>query len=386
MAKLPALLSLLTVAVIACASPETLVPTDPLVAEVAEFDEPDQLAAEVLVEPVRLNVPTYDGSGEMVHPDAVVFPRRWQGHRYWFAATPYPMGNAAFENPSAFTGDAADDWLDIAGVTNPLARPTAGAYLSDPDLTYDRPHDRLRLYYRQTTDAADQIFLRTSSTGGDWSVPTLVLQDSRYGLISPAVVREPNGTWRMWAVNASVAGCRARASALTLTQRRSPDGLEWSAPEPVSLTITGRVPWHWDVQYIRARHEYWALVAAYPDGSNCSRTSIYFARSADGTRWTVSPTPLLEPGVMAQLHDLVYRSTFRYFANDAVVRVWFSGAREVEGKFHYALATARYPLAEFLRRVDTPASPGAAPLVARSTEPRDTRLQDARDQFISAFP
>jgi hypothetical protein len=378
----------LAVVLLACHSSgdrETTELTEPLVPEAAEVDESDMLSADLLLEPERVEVQTYDGSGELVHPDALVFPHRWSGHRYWFAATPYPQGNSTLENPSGFAGDSARDWRTIPGLTNPIARPSADGYLSDPDLSYDAAHDRVRLYYRQTTSTADQVYLRTSRTGSDWSEAALVLQDARYSLISPAIVREADGSWRMWTVNASVGGCRARAADLTLTQRRSRDGIKWNAAEPVSLSIGNFVPWHWDVQYVKERKEYWALVAAYPDASNCSRTSVFFARSADGTTWKVSPTPLLEPGVLLPLRDLVYRSTFRYFPSDNVVRVWFSGARADEGRFHYAMAIARYPLAELLRRVEAP-NPPAAVSAMREREPRDHPLQAAREKFINAFP
>lgn len=342
------------------------------------------LSPDMLVEPSPVTVETYDGSGEIVHPDALVFPHRWSGHRYWFAATPYPLGNSTMENPSGFAGDSAQDWRTIPGVTNPIARPSTDGYLSDPDVSYDPVHDRIHLYYRQTTSTFDQVFLRTSRTGSDWSEPTLVVQDARYSLISPAIVRESDGSWRMWTVNAAAGGCRVHASAIALTQRLSRDGIKWEGPSTVNLTIAGYVPWHWDVQHIRDRHEYWALVAAYPDGGNCSQTSVFFARSADGSTWTVAPTPLLAPGAVPALRDLVYRSTFRYFPSDSAVRVWFSGARVDNQQFHYAMAIARYPLAELLRRVNAPpAAPRTTPMRAHDPNAAASR---ARERFINAFP
>ena len=378
----------LAVALVAChASTDAAptVPTEPLGPDVVEVDESDMLTPDRLIEPARVDVETYDGSGELVHPDAVVFAHGWHGHRYWYAATPYPLGNSTLENPSGFAGDSAKDWRTIPGVVNPIAKPSNQGYLSDPDLAYDPQRDRLNLYYRLTTSSADQLYLRTSKTGSDWSDPTLVVEDTRYSLISPAIAREPDGSWRMWTVNAAAAGCRTHANAISLSQRRSRDGMKWNAAEPVYLSIPNSVPWHWDVQYIRERKEYWALVAAYPDAGNCSQTSVFFARSVSGTTWTVSPTPLLAPGPLEPLRDLVYRSTFRYFPSDSAVRVWFSGARVEDGKFHYALATARYPLADLLRRVDALA-PASQPLPVRAHDPRDAPLQAARERFISAFP
>jgi hypothetical protein len=190
----------------------------------------------------------------------------------------------------------------------------------------------------------------------------------------------------MWAVNASRGGCRSHTSSLALTQRRSRDGVKWGAAEPVNLAIPKRVPWHWDVQYIKSKGEYWALVAAFPDGTDCSRSSVYFARSVDGTSWSVSPTPLLGPGVLDPLRDLIYRSTFRYFSSSDVVTVWFSGAREEKGKFHYALATARYPLTELLRRVDAPYNDLQGRSVSDAGNGHRGKPDAARAAFVEAFP
>jgi hypothetical protein len=357
-----------------------------ILAPVDLADDDDQIltAGPALVEPWSFGTVTYDGSGELVHPDAVVLPRGWNSHRFWFAATPYPLGNARFENPSFFQGDAADDWNLPAGATNPLAMPEPNGYLSDPDLVPDPPRGELRLYYRQTLRNVDQLYLMTTRDGRRWSQPLRVLEEARYDLISPAIAREPDDSWRMWTVDARADGCRTRASRIALAQRRSPDGIWWGPASPVQLAIPGRVPWHWDVQYIKAKREYWALVAAYRDGGSCSESSLYFARSGDGTSWRVAPTPLLGPGVLSRMNDLVYRSTFRYFSKNDVVYVWYSGASLAGGGFHFSLATARYPLAELLARVERP----SAAITSRGGEERGRSMNEraAREAFANAFP
>ncbi|MEP6729021.1 MAG: hypothetical protein ABJE10_00220 [bacterium] len=336
-----------------------------------------------LAEPSGLQVKTSEGSGQLVHPDAVVFPKSWNGRRFWFAATPYPGGNATYENPSIFQGASTAELTVPAGVTNPLANPTNGAYLSDPDLVYDPVKDELRMYYRQTTADADQLYLVTSRNGVQWTSQALIQTDTRYAMISPAIVREEDGSWRMWAVTAGPAGCNASTAGLTLNERRSADGLKWGSPTPVSLVIPGRVPWHWDVQYISSKHEYWALVAAYPNGDNCSRSEVYFARSTDGTRWVASPSPVLARGVSYPLRDIVYRSTFKYFAPSDMVAIWFSGARLQSDGYHYAVASARYTLTELMRRVETP-NPSASQ--SRGSEEQAPGARAAREAFVRAFP
>lgn len=350
--------------------------------ESTQIDEAD-VPSSVIVAPALINAPTYDGSGELVHADALVFPNRWQGRRYWVSATPYPTGNPKYENPSIYQGFTSRQMNVPAGVKNPLALPGASGYLSDPDLLYDPDRDELRMYYRHTSGSSDELFLVTSKNGVQWSTPQLVLTGGRYGLISPAIVRESATSWRMWTVYAVAQGCYSLSTEMALMQRHSTDGVTWDEPQPVNLSVPRRVPWHWDVQYIPAKQEYWALVAAYPEGTTCSQTAVYFARSADGTNWSVAPTPLLGPGEFAPLNDLIYRSSFHYHEASDAVSVWFSGARLGTGGFHFAMASARYPYAELVRRVSGP----SPIIIERETEGQSSAaLQSARSAFEENFP
>ena len=350
--------------------------------EISELDEAEAPGA-AFVAPTQLSVVTYEGSSQLVHPDAAVFPDRWQGKRYWFSGTPYPAGNAKYENPSIFQGRRSNEMRVPLGVTNPVvAAPTSG-YMSDPDLLHDPESDVLRMYYRYTSGATDQIYLTTSQNGVTWSPARVVVTDVRYSLISPAVVRESATSWRMWTVNATAQGCYSLSSELSLQQRHSTDGITWGEPESIALEIPGRVPWHWDVQYVAAKSEYWALVAAYPNGTTCSQTNVYFARSADGTTWKVSPTPLLAAGEFEPLRDLIYRSSFHYHDGSDAVSVWFSGARHQGNEFVYAVASARYPYAELMRRVGG----GTAPLLERESAMHvSPELRQARERFEADFP
>lgn len=350
--------------------------------DVAELDEAEAPGAG-LVAPSLIPVVTYDGSGQLVHPDAAVFPRRWQGKRYWVSGTPYPAGNPKIENPSIFHGRVSNEMRVPLGVTNPIVRAPTSGYMSDPDLLHDPDSDELRMYYRHTTGASDSIFLSTSRDGALWSPARLVLSDARYSLISPSIVRESATSWRMWTVNASAQGCFSLVDEMVLQQRRSSDGISWSDPVGMTLRVPGRVPWHWDVQYVAAKAEYWALIAAYPEGTTCSHTAVYFARSTDGTTWKVSPTPLLGPGEFAPLRDVVYRSSFHYHDGSDAVSVWFSGARLEGNAFTYAVASARYPYQDLLRRVG-----GGAPIVLERSGVNEVspEMREARTQFEREFP
>lgn len=324
----------------------------------------------------KMDFATYDGSREVVHPDMMAFPDGWRGHRYWAVITPYPNSASRFENPSLFGSADGNTWGIPAGVTNPLATTERG-YLSDPDMVYEPVKNELWMYYREVVNSrsntkrekhlSDRVWLATSGDGVRWSTPRQVTSDANKYVVSPAVVREANGSWRMWQVDAGAAGCNARTT--SLVARRSTNGVTWSATAPVTFAQPGYTPWHVDVQYVPARHEYWALVAAFVPGQGCTNTSLFLAMSPDGTTWTTYPTPVLARGATAQFGRAVYRSSFAYEAGDRVT-IWFTGARTVSPGdkktppvLAWSAAVSHTTVAELLAQVRQ-----AAPAVARMAD------------------
>lgn len=308
-------------------------------------------------------LPTYDGSGQLVHPDVVVFPDGFAGHEFWLAATPYPNGNANLENPSLYTDDARH-WMVPPGVSNPLiTAPGSPAHNSDPDLAYDPAAKRLRLYYRLTKDNTDDILMRTSPDGSHWTAAVSVVSAPGIAIVSPAIVRTPAGQWFMWSVNAVQGGCQASATALE--RRTSSDGIHWSPPQSLGVTQPGYVLWHLDVQYIPSKGEYWALIAAYPVGSGCAADDLFFARSADGVTWQTYATPIVSRRDYPAYANAVYRSTFYYDADNDAVRLWLSGAVFHNGSWVWTGATSRWRLADLMAKVTAPPVPfsGVAPIV-----------------------
>src|SRR5262245_48855354 len=81
------------------------------------------MAPTLEADPVRLVVPTYDGSGQSVHPDVVAFPEAWNGSKIWMTMTPYPNAEVKFENPSVLVTDDGVSLENPTGVTNPIVAP-----------------------------------------------------------------------------------------------------------------------------------------------------------------------------------------------------------------------------------------------------------------------
>lgn len=287
-----------------------------------------------VIEPLAFD--TYDGSGEVVHPDEVSVPAGWGGgDPRRMAITPYPGGDSRFENPSVFAGLTGTDWSLEPGAPNPVVLPSKG-YLSDPDIVFVPERGELRLYYRLVADG-NRILLVRSSDGRTWSEPVELLHGPNHTIISPSVVRRGPAEWLMWTVNGAD-GCGAASASVEL--RRSADGFAWSPPEPVALSHDGFFPWHIDVRWIEPLGEYWALYNVKTSGS-CTTPALYLATSADGVDWTTYPSPVLSRGAIPEFAHVVYRSTLAYDETLDEVTLWYSGASYALGHWRWSAAVQR---------------------------------------------
>jgi hypothetical protein len=122
----------------------------------------------------------------------------------------------------------------------------------------------------------------------------------------------------MWSVNSNV-GCTAATTSVEL--RRSTNGLAWSPPQQVMLSLPGMFVWHIDVQWIPSLGQYWALFNAKVAG-NCSTPALYLATSADGVTWHpvwsivsqaegVWTTYAIDLVAQAASHGITLNDTFR---------------------------------------------------------------------------
>jgi hypothetical protein len=321
--------------------------------------EPGPMAA-----PVALLLSTFDGSGQTVHPDVVAMPAPWAFSHQYLVITPYPNGNAGFENPSLFAGGDAQVWTPPPGVTNPIATPRGG-YLSDPDAVAVPETNELWVYYR-AVEAANEVYVIRSHDGASFTPPTLVASAKNHDIVSPTVVHRGAGDWMMWSVK-SGAGCSASTTSVEL--RRSTNGLDWSPPESVSLTQGGGIsPWHLEVQWIASRGEFWAVFNGKTPGS-CTTPALFLATSTDGLTWRTFASPILTRGASPELADVVYRSTFYYDERADAIDFWYSGAKYEFGQYVWRTAYQRRTRGEVFATAATRSVAALAALAPRADLP-----------------
>jgi hypothetical protein len=295
------------------------------------FDSFENFNMEGMNAPTYLFTPTYDESGQVVHPDIVYVPEGWNGYEYWMAMTPYRGGNASYERPSVIASDYGQTW--VAPEFVPTLIVNQGSRADTDMLLVD---GKMILYYIYGDSASDTSYVyrtESSTDGKTWTTPLSVISQTPRYLLSPTVVYEPGTTptYYMWYVRNG--GCRAGSS--SVYRRTSQDGIDWgsSANEVlVNISLPGQVLWHPDVQ--KVGDKYVMLVAAYPETSDCGHTSLYYSESSDGLGWS-DPLLILGPSASGWDSAEIYRSSFlaEEMGGDMFLKIWYS-ARNSNSQWH----------------------------------------------------
>jgi hypothetical protein len=271
--------------------------------------------------PTALTIPTYDGSGQAMHPSVVYFPDGWNGYKYWMAMTPLPYSHQDYENPSIVASNDNLSWDVPPGLTNPLIfkPPSWGSYNADPELVYNDDTNELWLYFlRYWNDIGqNKLGLMKSSDGVNWTEPEYLLTWGKfpYNEASFAIIKQGN-EWHYWAENGDVDQ--------GVVYRYSTDGENWSSPTTVTFSpVPSSLPWHLDVIYVPTKFEYLMLFST-PGGSMGS--SLFFAKSTDRIHWNFYTTEVLVPSGGGWDNGQLYRPTILYDSERQMLRIWYSAS------------------------------------------------------------
>lgn len=272
--------------------------------------------------PTHLTIPTYEGSNQPIHPDVLDFHKEigtsWNGWRYWMVMTPYPAYNDTWEDPSIVVSNNGIDWQVPAGLTNPLYLPV-GAYNNDPDIVYDPASDELVVFYRDY----DVWKMARSADGVTWPATPTVAADRI--AVSPCVLRNSDGTWRVWTAGGSSTAATA-------------EGPWVDAGANTGLTNV----WHLNVVHAPGGGYH----MLYHDIST-GQKNIKVASSANGTNWTTNATPVLVSGTEQwSLNDL-YRPTLTLHEDGDRYRVWYCGNGPDGTKTAWRIGYTEIPLTEW---------------------------------------
>jgi len=228
--------------------------------------------------PVRPRIPTYDRSGQAVHPD-ILGPDA-SGRPFVLAFTPYPFSADAFENPSVLISDDGLRFREERKGMNPLVPAPANDHNDDPDLSFIQ--GSYDLIYLETL--RQNLMLLRSPDRVHWTKETIAsypLEGVGAGpfIVSPALAARGNELY-LYYVDASAEPYRIEFLKSDDIERwdwkssRAP-GIEEGAPEP----------WHVDI--VQAGGNYCMLMTnLYRDAAHRRRYDLYAAWSSDLESWS----------------------------------------------------------------------------------------------------
>lgn len=273
-----------------------------------------------------MSIPTYDGSGQAVHPSVVVFEEPWNGYRYWMAMTPYPNSDASKENPSIIASNSpSSGWVVPPGLTNPIEPEPDTGFQSDPELVY--ADDQLHCIWRWTDADVDTLFLRSTPDGVDWGERQTILTAEGNTIASPGIIWD-GSQWVMWTVQID--------GSPNLIFRRTAASLAGPWSEGVDCTPTlnpGREPWHLSVLPDPRGGLTMLLHESVADATGGGVGWLRECHSDDGgLTWTPNLQLILMPWRTSSRwdDDRIYRSCGHWLTKDTC-EIWYSAAGGATG-------------------------------------------------------
>lgn len=297
---------------------------------------------------VLLNIPTYDGSGQVVHPDVII-----KDHQFKMAITPYAYSDLDLENPSFYVSDDGINFQPPPGLENPIIDHPNNGYNDDPDLIYNVRSNQYYIYYNETpynsnTHKRDRQYLSllSSSDTIDWTDKRVLAFN--FGakdpfVVSPAVIVS-NGTYYLFHVEIDTANDHycgvSDPHQHTISVFTSPDGLSWDKSNDTGIAINlppNFNPWHLNV--IQNGSKFYMLVNGY-EGAFCNNHNLYMAVSDDLIHWNFIQKPLIRASKELYNSRIIYRSAgvingddlFIYFSFETYGRKWLLGLKHMSLK------------------------------------------------------
>jgi len=233
-----------------------------------------------VVSPLKtLNIPTYvPNSNEVVHPTILYFNDGWNGYIYWMAITPYTNFDSQYENPSILVSNDGENWIEPAGVVNPIFGPPTTGFYADPRLVYVNTTEEIWLYW-VWNNLPSVTLLSKSSDGVNWTTPIQLPNH-----IQDAAVVRTGSTWYAFTQQNAIYG--------TLSMYASTDGVNFDTTTgfKIQTNLAGHGH-HLNINRMSS-----GLHLTYHmrnlDGEDVDR-GIYYGYSKYGYGWVFDPIPIL---------------------------------------------------------------------------------------------
>lgn len=239
----------------------------------------------------RLDIPTYDGSGQAVHPSLLVrdaIPLSGNpvagNPRFVLAFTPYTDTDDRVENPSILVSDDGLNFREEKAGLNPLVPAPEKDHNDDPDLFFS--NGRYGILYLETMRPEKQSLVLLESTDRiNWEKRVIheerLDQGSGCFMLSPKYI-EKDGLSYLFYVNRDAAG----GYRIEYVTGKDIYSLDFTNRKAVTVSGLKELPWHLDIlRHPDGGQGYYMLLSTAKDAEKDSRYTLRIAHSQDLVNW-----------------------------------------------------------------------------------------------------
>lgn len=261
-----------------------------------------------------------DGSNEAYHPKVISFKEEWNGYKYWMTYSPFPHGNAKYENPWIVASNDLINWVEPKGIVNPV-EPTPTPYVhkktynSDPHIVYNSDKDELDLFFRFYDSVNDIVILyhKSSKDGINWTEKEALMERDRTqnDFFSPTVIYE-NGTYKLWYVEKT----------RDIMYSESKDLHKWSKPRIINIEYYAKDVINWHLDVIHTKKGYEMVISSYKNWADRNSMDLYYTYSKDNKKYDTARV-ILRPSVDGWDNKGIYRASLLY--ENGIYYLYYSG-------------------------------------------------------------
>jgi hypothetical protein len=253
-----------------------------------------------------LAIPTYEGSGQAVHPD-ILYDMRSDKLDFILTFTPYPFSNDKYENPSILVSSDGLRFFEEFPHINPLVQAPAFDHNNDPDIFFYENHFNI-IYLETLRPEKQNLILLNSIDRKTWNsriIHTDYICQNDPMIVSPCYLYV-NNTSYLYYVNISEAIFKIQY--VTIEKGFRPN---FNQRTDVAIPLKDINPWHIDV--FSSGNYMYMLICSVTATTIKKIYKLHIARSINGRSWEFSEKTVL---------NNAYRSTG--FIVDNEVYIYYS--------------------------------------------------------------
>ena len=264
-----------------------------------------------------ISIDTYDGSGQVVHPDVL-----WNNNHIIMGITPYPYYNDKLENPCLYKSYDGLHFSDYMKDINPLVEKPLFDHNCDPDIFFNKKGELVVYYIEMLRPKFNKVIalkqVNKSSTFKKATILKYNLTKKEPLIISPSIIYESiNNDYIMYFVNNDLK--KNRIQSITATKNLSFDKKQTKTPN--IKFPSNYYPWHLDL--IKSDdNKYYLLITGYYGNQLNDNYSLFLAESQDLINWTNNHEILNKKNIPYKNLKFVYRSSALISKN--TIAIWYS--------------------------------------------------------------